>query len=144
MLKKVTSYKTELKINAVNSRRHLRQQRLLESHNNSRCQQRNQLRTVQSQGSELRLVSPLEIQTAPSHGRRLRTRLRLLLTRTVVSGVFMLQGRSWVLTLFADRQIPSILSYVDGEEYNGQQAKQQLVRNSKNTVAYFRDFLGQE
>jgi molecular chaperone DnaK (HSP70) len=44
----------------------------------------------------------------------------------------------------ADRQIPSILSYVDGEEYNGQQAKQQLIRNSKNTVAYFRDFLGQE
>ncbi|KAL3420430.1 hsp70 chaperone [Phlyctema vagabunda] len=43
-----------------------------------------------------------------------------------------------------DRQIPSILAYVDGEEYNGQQAKAQLVRNSKNTVAYFRDFLGQE
>jgi molecular chaperone DnaK (HSP70) len=49
-----------------------------------------------------------------------------------------------VLTWSADRQIPSILSYVDGEEYNGQQAKAQLVRNSKNTVAYFRDFLGQE
>ncbi|CZR58876.1 probable heat shock protein HSP70 (regulator protein involved in pleiotropic drug resistance) [Phialocephala subalpina] len=43
-----------------------------------------------------------------------------------------------------DRQIPSILSYVDGEEYNGQQAKQQLIRNSKNTVAHFRDFLGQD
>ena len=43
-----------------------------------------------------------------------------------------------------DRQIPSILSYVDGEEYNGQQAKQQLIRNHKNTVAYFRDFVGQE
>ena len=42
-----------------------------------------------------------------------------------------------------DRQIPSILSYVDGEEYHGTQAKAQLVRNSKNTVAYFRDFLGQ-
>ncbi|POS87674.1 hypothetical protein EPUL_001888, partial [Erysiphe pulchra] len=41
-----------------------------------------------------------------------------------------------------DRQIPSILSYVDGEEYYGQQAKQQLIRNSNNTVAYFRDFLG--
>lgn len=41
-----------------------------------------------------------------------------------------------------DRQIPSILSYVDGEEYYGQQAKQQLIRNSSNTVAYFRDFLG--
>ena len=43
-----------------------------------------------------------------------------------------------------DRQIPAILSYVDGEEYTGQQAKSQLIRNSKNTVAYFRDFLGQE
>ncbi|KAH7126884.1 heat shock protein 70 family [Dendryphion nanum] len=43
-----------------------------------------------------------------------------------------------------DRQIPSILSYVDGEELHGGQAKSQLVRNSKNTVAYFRDFLGQE
>ncbi|KIW07490.1 uncharacterized protein PV09_01455 [Verruconis gallopava] len=43
-----------------------------------------------------------------------------------------------------DRQIPSILSYVDGEEFQGTQAKAQLIRNSKNTVAYFRDFLGQD
>lgn len=43
-----------------------------------------------------------------------------------------------------DRQIPTIISYVDGEELQGTQAKAQLVRNSKNTVAYFRDFLGQE
>lgn len=43
-----------------------------------------------------------------------------------------------------DRQIPSILSYVEGEELHGGQAKSQLVRNPKNTVAYFRDFLGQE
>jgi molecular chaperone DnaK (HSP70) len=43
-----------------------------------------------------------------------------------------------------DRQIPTILSYVDGEEYYGQQAKNFLVRNSENTVAYFRDFLGKE
>jgi hypothetical protein len=42
-----------------------------------------------------------------------------------------------------DRQIPSILSYVEGEELHGGQAKSQLVRNPKNTVAYFRDFLGQ-
>lgn len=41
-----------------------------------------------------------------------------------------------------DRQIPSILSYVEGEELHGGQAKSQLVRNAKNTVAYFRDFLG--
>ena len=44
----------------------------------------------------------------------------------------------------ADRQIPSILSYVEGEELHGAQAKAQLVRNPKNTVAYFRDFLGKE
>jgi molecular chaperone DnaK (HSP70) len=43
-----------------------------------------------------------------------------------------------------DRQIPSILSYVDGEEFVGTQAKSQLVRNPKNTVAYFRDFIGKE
>ncbi|PQE31837.1 putative heat shock HSP70 (regulator involved in pleiotropic drug resistance) protein [Rutstroemia sp. NJR-2017a WRK4] len=43
-----------------------------------------------------------------------------------------------------DRQIPSILSYIHGDEYYGQQAKQQLVRNNQNTVAYFRDFLGQD
>ena len=41
-----------------------------------------------------------------------------------------------------DRQIPSILSYIEGEEFHGTQAKTQLVRNSQNTVAYFRDFLG--
>ena len=43
-----------------------------------------------------------------------------------------------------DRQIPTILSYVAGEEYEGTQAKAQLVRNPRNTVAYFRDFLGKE
>lgn len=43
-----------------------------------------------------------------------------------------------------DRQIPSVLSYVEGEEFNGNQAKSQLVRNPKNTVAYFRDFLGKD
>ncbi|KAI9720751.1 MAG: Hsp70 protein that interacts with Zuo1p [Chrysothrix sp. TS-e1954] len=41
-----------------------------------------------------------------------------------------------------DRQIPSILSYVDGEEFHGAQAKVQLVRNADNTCAGFRDFLG--
>ncbi|KAL8967301.1 MAG: hypothetical protein Q9183_002985, partial [Haloplaca sp. 2 TL-2023] len=43
-----------------------------------------------------------------------------------------------------DRQIPSIISYIEGEEFQGTQAKAQLVRNSKNTVAYFRDFIGKE
>ncbi|KAF2225306.1 Hsp70 protein-domain-containing protein [Elsinoe ampelina] len=43
-----------------------------------------------------------------------------------------------------DRQIPSILSYVEGEEFHGTQAKAQLVRNPKNTVAYFRDFIGKD
>lgn len=43
-----------------------------------------------------------------------------------------------------DRQIPTVLSYVDGDEYYGAQAKAFLVRNSSNTIAYFRDFLGKE
>ncbi|KAB8075378.1 Hsp70 protein-domain-containing protein [Aspergillus leporis] len=43
-----------------------------------------------------------------------------------------------------DRQIPSVLSYIDGEEYHGTQAKAQLIRNAKNTVAYFRDYLGKD
>jgi molecular chaperone DnaK (HSP70) len=33
---------------------------------------------------------------------------------------------------------------VEGEELHGGQAKTQFVRNAKNTVAYFRDFLGKE
>ncbi|KAI8627961.1 putative ribosome-associated complex subunit SSZ1 [Xylariaceae sp. FL1651] len=43
-----------------------------------------------------------------------------------------------------DRQIPTILSYIEGEEYTGNQAKALLVRNPKNTVVSFKDFLGQE
>ncbi|KIX04955.1 uncharacterized protein Z518_05826 [Rhinocladiella mackenziei CBS 650.93] len=43
-----------------------------------------------------------------------------------------------------DRQIPTILSYIDGEEFHGTQAKAQLIRNSKNTVAYFRDYVGKD
>ncbi|KAL4926821.1 ribosome-associated complex protein SSZ1 [Aspergillus undulatus] len=43
-----------------------------------------------------------------------------------------------------DRQIPSILSYIGGEQYHGTQAKAQLIRNSSNTVAYFRDYLGKD
>ena len=43
-----------------------------------------------------------------------------------------------------DRFIPSVLSYVEGEELHGTQAKSQLVRNPTNTVAYFKDFLGKE
>lgn len=41
-----------------------------------------------------------------------------------------------------DRQIPSTLSYSHGEEYHGSQAKALLIRNPKNTVTSFRDFLG--
>ncbi|KAI4210230.1 MAG: hypothetical protein LQ351_006908 [Letrouitia transgressa] len=41
-----------------------------------------------------------------------------------------------------DRQIPSVLSYVDGEEFHGTQARSQLVKNPQNTVTRFRDFLG--
>ncbi|KAI8198665.1 Ribosome-associated complex subunit SSZ1 [Colletotrichum sp. SAR 10_65] len=43
-----------------------------------------------------------------------------------------------------DRQIPTILSYVDGDEYYGAQAKNFLIRNPDNTIAYFKDFLGKE
>lgn len=41
-----------------------------------------------------------------------------------------------------DRAIPSIISYVGADEYHGSQAKSQLIRNPKNTVANFRDFCG--
>jgi len=43
-----------------------------------------------------------------------------------------------------ERQIPSILSYAEGEEYHGGQAKSQLVRNAQNTLVSFRDWLGQK
>lgn len=43
-----------------------------------------------------------------------------------------------------DRQIPSILSYVQGEEFHGAQAKAQLVRHPQDTVAGFRDFIGRK
>jgi molecular chaperone DnaK (HSP70) len=43
-----------------------------------------------------------------------------------------------------ERQIPSILSFSEGEEYHGGQAKTQLVRNGANTIAGFRDWLGQK
>ncbi|KAF5092940.1 hypothetical protein D0Z03_002630 [Geotrichum reessii] len=41
-----------------------------------------------------------------------------------------------------DRAIPSVLSYVHSDEFHGLQAKNQLIRNPKNTVTYFRDFIG--
>lgn len=41
-----------------------------------------------------------------------------------------------------DRQIPSFLAYTGGEEFHGTQAKAQIVRNPRNTIAYFRDYLG--
>lgn len=126
------------------SRTSLQSDSLLESHILSTCRQKNQLQMAQSPGSESPLVFRLETPTARLPGLRLRTRLRLLPTRMVVSNRSIRWTARRLLIRYADRQIPSTLSYVDGEEYNGQQAKQQLVRNSKNTVAYFRDYLGQE
>ncbi|EDO14817.1 hypothetical protein Kpol_339p4 [Vanderwaltozyma polyspora DSM 70294] len=41
-----------------------------------------------------------------------------------------------------ERSIPSVLSYVGDDEYHGGQALQQLVRNPKNTIINFRDFIG--
>jgi molecular chaperone DnaK (HSP70) len=43
-----------------------------------------------------------------------------------------------------ERQIPSILSYSEGEEYHGGHAKSQLARNGSNTIVLFRDWLGQK
>ncbi|KXL50515.1 MAG: hypothetical protein FE78DRAFT_137732 [Acidomyces sp. 'richmondensis'] len=43
-----------------------------------------------------------------------------------------------------DRQIPSILSYVSGEEFQGTQAKAQIVRNPRNTIAFWRDYIGKD
>ncbi|OLL22860.1 Heat shock protein 70 [Neolecta irregularis DAH-3] len=40
-----------------------------------------------------------------------------------------------------DRQIPSILGYLEGEEYHGNQAKQQLVRNKDNVICGFREVI---
>lgn len=40
-----------------------------------------------------------------------------------------------------ERSINSALSYKQGNEYHGGQAIQQLIRNSKNTIINFRDFL---
>jgi hypothetical protein len=90
--------------------------------------------------------------------RRRKVRQRLLPMRTEVrSAPQQLMGKHlqisyfpplfftfFLLTYNLDRQIPSVLSYVQGEEYHGTQAKTHLVRNSSSTIAYFRDFLGQE
>ncbi|CCE83859.1 Piso0_004449 [Millerozyma farinosa CBS 7064] len=43
-----------------------------------------------------------------------------------------------------DRAIPSVLSYVGEDEYHGAQAKSQLIRNPKNTIVNFRDFVGKK
>lgn len=43
-----------------------------------------------------------------------------------------------------DRAIPSVLSYVGVDEYHGAQARAQLVRNSKNTIINFRDYIGKK
>jgi molecular chaperone DnaK (HSP70) len=41
-----------------------------------------------------------------------------------------------------ERFISSALSYVDGDEYHGQQAIAQIVRNPRSTIVNFRDFIG--
>ena len=41
-----------------------------------------------------------------------------------------------------ERAIPSALSYIGEDEYHGGQALQQLIRNPKNTIINFRDFIG--
>ncbi|KAG5438889.1 hypothetical protein PCANB_002219 [Pneumocystis canis] len=43
-----------------------------------------------------------------------------------------------------ERRIPSAISYLDGEEYHGLQAKAQLIGNSKNTVIHFKNLFGKK
>lgn len=43
-----------------------------------------------------------------------------------------------------DRAIPSALSYIGDDEYHGTQAVAQLVRNAKNTIINFRDYIGKQ
>lgn len=88
-----------------------------------------------------------EIQTAQSHTQRAYVMSLDLLARhqSCANWVTVQEGKAEVIANEeGDRQIPSFLSYIEGEEYHGTQAKSQLVRNSRNTVAYFRDYLGQE
>lgn len=42
-----------------------------------------------------------------------------------------------------ERFIASALSYVDGDEYHGQQALAQIIRSPRSTLVNFRDFIGQ-
>ncbi|CCH45252.1 Heat shock 70 kDa protein [Wickerhamomyces ciferrii] len=42
-----------------------------------------------------------------------------------------------------ERAIPSALAYVGEDEYHGGQALAQLIRNPKNTIINFRDYVGQ-
>lgn len=74
-------------------------------------------------------------------------RLRLSPTRRVVcyhSPSSLYHSSDHLKLTLLDRQIPTVLSYIEGEEYHGTQAKSQLIRNSGNTVAYFRDYLGKD
>ncbi|GMM45209.1 Ssz1 protein [Pichia kluyveri] len=41
-----------------------------------------------------------------------------------------------------ERFISSTLSYVDGDEYHGQQALAQVIRSPRSTIVNFRDFIG--
>lgn len=43
-----------------------------------------------------------------------------------------------------DRSIPSVLSYIGVDEYHGAQANALLVRNAKNTIINFRDYIGKK
>lgn len=49
-----------------------------------------------------------------------------------------------IANLDGDRAIPSMISYTGSDELHGAQAKAQLIRNSKNTVTNFRDFIGKK
>lgn len=96
--------------------------------------------------SALPSASPLAPPTALSHTQS-TTRQRSSPTRMEVRFCYI--GESSAVPIvpdrpYTDRQIPTILSYVDGEAYYGGQAKAFLIRNPQNTIAYFKEFLGKE
>ncbi|CAI5759113.1 unnamed protein product [Candida verbasci] len=43
-----------------------------------------------------------------------------------------------------DRAIPSALSYINSDEYHGNQALSRIIRNPESTVVNFRDFIGKK
>lgn len=72
-----------------------------------------------------------------------KTVIGLSFGNTNSSIAFLKEGKVEVIVnQYGDRVIPSMISFAHGDLYHGQQAKEQLIRNAENTVAFFRDFVG--